>query len=113
MGDIMTAFHANRWAAACAAIVGLGASTCVLGQTLKTENFDDDPAWIGVANTPGSQMLPPPADETNNNNFGFRMSDQTGSAAPTGFAGTVSGAGEIGGMISRAFPATYGDDLGG
>src|SRR5687767_10260845 len=102
----MTGLHVNRVlrAAGATAIVGLGVCTSAFAQFLKTENFDDDPGWIGVNNTQFDELVDTDENGTPRNghtNFGFSNTDNTGTAVlPPDFDGagpfvpTASGPGE-------------------
>jgi hypothetical protein len=79
------------------------ASSSTYGIVTIQEAFNDDPVtrgWGGVDNT------------TAPNNYGFRTTDNTGTAVNPAW-GTASPGGEIGGHVNRAPNSFYGIDLGG
>src|SRR5687767_1975106 len=100
MGDHMVGLHRNRAVLRTACLsVGLGICSSTFGQTLKTENFDDDPGWIGVNNTQFDE--PVHTDGANGfTNFGFSNTDNTGTT-PNPPGGTATAAGEAGGGFAN------------
>ncbi len=96
-------------------VVALGVSASAFAATI-TEHFDTDPSsrgWGGVnSNASNGATDPDGAGPQIANDYGWKATDDTGTAvAPPG--GTASGAGEIGGVFTRAPNMFYGVSLGG
>src|SRR5687767_137998 len=88
-------------------------ATCLTASSygvVITENFNNDPTprgWSGVDNVTAD-----PPGAAIGNDYGFKDSDDTGTAVnPPG--GTATANGEIGGVMNRAPSSFYGVNLGG
>src|SRR5687768_4857396 len=81
------------------ALIGALTSTGAFGAGLYTETFSSEPTyWSGSGNH--DPLLPRPQD------YGWRNSDFTGTGV-TPIDSPASGAGEMGGLMSRNDGATY------
>jgi len=108
------------FSAACALAIFVNSSAYGVS---VTENFNDNPAprgWLGSNSSPDPTISSPPSTDPDGggaliaNDYGFKATDDTGSAVnPPAGGGVATGAGEIGGVMNRAGNSFYGVNLGG